>query len=160
MKKKIKVIAVMMLACMMLCSISASAADDRLGTIVDGSLLTEQTEVEAIGYPLARGAFLSSGLGGLTITGSRTVRVSGATDAYQYVDEIKVTLLLQRLVGSQWVTVNTLGPKTAYNAYTVSTAKTYSVSGGYYYRVVGSHVAIEGSTNEAISSCSNGVWVE
>lgn len=158
--KKFKMIAVMMLAYMMLCSMSVSAADERLGTVVDGSLLTEQTEVEAIGYPLARGAFLSSGFGGLTINGSRSVRVSGGTDAYQYVDEIKVTLLLQRLVGSQWVTVNTLGPKTAYNAYTVSNAKTYSVSGGYYYRVVGTHVAIEGSTNEAIGSCSDGVWVE
>lgn len=156
--KKFKMIAVMMLACMMLCSMSVSAADDRLGTIVDGSLLTDESE--AIGYPLARGAYLCSGMGGITITGSRTVRMSGTTDAYQSVDEIKVTLLLQRLVGSQWVTVKTLGPKTAYNTYTVSTANTYSVSGGYYYRVYGTHVAIEGSTSEAIGSCSNGVWVE
>lgn len=160
MKKKFKIIAALMMVCMMLCSMSASAADERLGTIVDGSLLTEQTEVEATGYPLARGTYLGSGYGGLMITGSRTVKMSGGTDAYQSVDEIKVTLLLQRLVGSQWVTVSTLGPKTAYNTYTVSNVKSYSVSGGYYYRVYGTHVVNEGSVREAIGSCSDGVWVE
>lgn len=161
MKKKCRMIAAVLLtACMMFGSIHVSAADERLGTIVDGSLLTEETEVEGIGYPLARGSYLSSGTGGLTIEGSRSVRISGGTNAYQSVDEIKVTLLLQRLSGSQWVTVNTLGPKTAYNTYTVSNAKTYSVSGGYYYRVAGTHVVNEGSTSEAISSCTNGVWVE
>ena len=161
MKQKFKIMVVMLaLTCLFVTGISVSAADERLGTIVDGSLLTDENQAENTVYPLARGTYLSSGLGGLTIEGARSVRVSGSTRAYQSVDEIKVTLQLQRLVGSQWVTVYTLGPKTAYNTYTVSNARTYSVSGGYYYRVYGSHVVIEGGRNEAVPSCTDGVWVD
>lgn len=161
MKRRYKTMLMMLtLICIFVCNIQVSAADERLGTIVDGSVLTEETDAETIVYPVARGTYLSSGSGGITIEGARKVRVSGGTSAYQTVDEIKVTLQLQRLVGNQWVTVNTLGPKTAYNTYTVSNAKTYSVSGGYYYRVYGSHVVIEGGRNEAVPSWTDGVWVD
>ena len=74
-------------------------------------------------------------------------------------DEIKVTLFLQRLENGQWVHVATLGPKTKYNTNYVSNSKTYSVARGSYYRVYGGHTAIEGSKSEALTSYTNGVWV-
>ncbi len=161
MKRRCKIIAIMLtLVCLFVCNIQVLAADERLGTIVDGSLLTEETGAETTAYPLARGTYLSSGSGAITIKGARSVAVSGGTSAYQKVDEIKVTLHLQRLVGNQWVTVNTLGPKTAYNAYTVSNSKTYSVTGGYYYRVSGSHIVNEDGRSEAVPSWTDGVWVD
>lgn len=161
MKKRYRIITVMlMLVCLVMSNLQVMAADDRLGTVVDGSLLTEDSTAEGIAYPKARGLYLSSGTGRLTIQSSRTVCMSGSTNAYQSVDEIKVTLMLQRLEGNSWATVATLGPKTAYNTYTVSNSKTYSVTGGYYYRVKGSHVVNEGSTSEAVASCSSAIWVE
>ena len=48
--------------CFMLSTLTTMAADERLGTIVDGSLLTDQEEV--IGYserPVMRGTYLESG---------------------------------------------------------------------------------------------------
>ena len=47
-------------------SISVQAADDRLGTTVDGSLLTEESVVEGFSRPLdslERGTYLSNGNG-------------------------------------------------------------------------------------------------
>lgn len=154
------IITLMMLCCIVFSSISASAADELLGTVVDGSLLTDDTEVSFTVTPKARGTYLASGTGGLTLSAYRTLRMSGDTSCYQSVDKVKVTLYLQRLVNGSWITVSTLGPKTAYNSYYVSTSNTYSVAGGYYYRVYGGHSAIEGSTSEALTSFSNGFWVE
>lgn len=161
MRKRSKmIITLMMLCCMVFSSISASAADELLGTVVDGSLLTDDTEVSFTVTPKARGAYLASGNGGLSLTAYRTLYMYGDTSCYQSVDKVKVTLYLQRLVNGTWTTVATLGPKTAYNTYYVSTGNTYSVSGGYYYRVYGGHSAIEGSKSEALTSFSNGFWVE
>lgn len=146
--------------CMIFGSISVSAADELLGTVVDGSLLTNGTEASYTVLPKARGTYLSHGTGGLHLSAYRTLRMNGDTTCYQSVDKVKVTLYLQRLVNGSWVTVNTLGPKTAYNHYYVSNSNTYSVAGGYYYRVYGGHSCIEGSKSEAQTSYSNGFWVD
>lgn len=160
MRKHKMLAALAVAACLLTGSLTVSAADERLGTIVDGSLLTEETSVENIVYPFARGTYLANGSGGLTIEGSRTVAVVGRTNAHQVVDQLNVSLLLQRLKGDKWVSVYTYGPKSAYNTYKVSASKTYSVSGGYYYRLVGTHSVVEDGTSESIASCTNGIWVE
>ena len=147
--------------CFMLSTLTTRAADERLGTIVDGSLLTDQEEV--IGYserPVMRGTYLASGDGKLTKSGTRYVTVSGSTTCNKISDEVKVTLHLQRLVGNTWTNVYTLGPKTAKNASYVSNSKSYTVTGGYYYRVSGSHSAKKGSTTEATASYTNGLWID
>ena len=161
MRKRLKLLLMLVLTCCMVFgSLTASAADSLLGTVVDGSLLTDGTEADYTVTPKARGTYLSNGTGSLSLTAYRTLRMSGDTGCYQTVDEVKVTLYLQRLVNGSWVNVYTLGPKTAYNNYYVSNSKTYSVSGGYYYRVYGGHSCIEGSVSEAQTSYSNGFWVD
>lgn len=161
MRKRSRIIvALTVVCCMLFGSMPVSAADELLGTVVDGSLLTDDTEVDYTINPKARGTFLSNGTGGLTLTAYRTLYMYGDTSCYQFVDKVKVTLYLQRLENGKWITVSTLGPKTAYNNYYVSTNKSYSVAGGYYYRVYGGHSAIEGSKSEALTSYSDGFWVE
>ena len=145
--------------CLSMSTINAFAADEQLGTVVDGSLLTDATEADGVFYSKARGSILASGTGNIAIVGGRKVKMSGDTTAYRTVSKVKVTLYLQRLQGGSWVTVNTLGPKTNYSSYYVSNSNTYSVAGGYYYRVYGGHTAIDGSTSEAGTSCTDGVWV-
>ena len=160
MKKMKKILFPFLLLCSLaLGTISVLAADELLGTEVDGSLLTEELEAEGIAYPRVRGTYLSSGSGRITIAGTRQVTVAGSTSAYRTVDEIKVTLYLQRLKNGNWVHVTTLGPKTKTNANYVSNTKTYSVTGGYYYRVYGGHTVIENGGSEAITSYTDGVWV-
>ncbi|MDY3250755.1 MAG: DUF6147 family protein [Candidatus Choladocola sp.] len=148
-----------LLVCLIMSTTTVFAADERVGTVVDGSVLTDGTEAEGFFYPKARGSILASGSGDISIVGGRTVKVSGDTTAYRTVSKVKVTLYLQQLQGGNWVTVRTLGPKTNYNSYYVSNSNTYSVAGGYYYRVYGGHTAIDGSTSEAGTSYTDGVWV-
>lgn len=151
--------AVMSVLCLLFYTYPVIAADERIGNIVDGSLLTDDTKAEGFVQPLKRGAFLSGGTGGVLIVGGRTLQVSGDTSCYRKVDTVKVTLHLQRLVGNTWEHVATLGPKSASNTSYVSASNTYTVSGGYYYRVYGAHTAIDDGAVESGTSYSNGIWV-
>ena len=159
--KNFKRMAVSMLLVLglMLMALPVHAADERLGTVVDGSLLTDDTYAEGYGYPRARGSILSYGSGSVAIAGTRKVKMTGSTAAYKTVDQVQVTMFLQRLEGKNWEHVLTMGPKIKYNANYVSNSNTYSVGGGYYYRAYGQHTAINGSTSESVPSYSDGVWV-
>lgn len=149
----------LLLLCLVVSSLGASASDERLGEIVDYSLLTEESEAGLANYPVTYGIYLSSGSGHITVAGTRKVTVAGSTSAYKICDKVKVTLYLQRLEGNSWVTVEKLGGKTARNTNYVSNSHTYTVDGGYYYRVSGAHTAIKGSTTESGTSCTNGIWI-
>ena len=146
--------------CFILGTITVNAADERLGTVVDGSLLIEGDETEGFTERFARGTYLSSGNGQLTNNGNHNVNVFGSTTCNRTSDVVKVTLYLQRLVGNTWTTVYTLGPKTATNAVYVSNSKNYTITGGYYYRVKGSHSAKKGSTTESTASYTDGLLID
>ncbi len=141
--------------------VRATATDDLLGKVVDGSVLTDDKEAVSIVYPWARGTYLSSGSGSIAAISANQVQIAGSTVAYQNVDEIKVTLHLQKTKteGSGWLHVSTLGPKTAKNTNYVSNSSTYSVTRGYYYRVHGAHTIIEDSKVESLTSNTNAVKV-
>ena len=131
--------------------VRATATDDLLGKVVDGSVLTDDKEAVSIVYPWARGTYLSSGSGSIAAISANQVQI----------DEIKVTLHLQKTKteGSGWLHVSTLGPKTAKNTNYVSNSSTYSVTRGYYYRVHGAHTIIEDSKVESLTSNTNAVKV-
>ena len=152
-------VAILMMFCLLFSSIPVSAADYRENEVVDGSILTDDTEAEYVKYSKAKGTYLASGSGAISNLGGRKVYISGRTNCYRTSDEVRVTLTLQRLEGGSWVYVNSIGPVSAYNTYKVSTSGTFSVAGGYYYRVYGSHAAVKGSTGEACTSYSDGIWV-
>lgn len=152
-------VSVLFLLCLALMAIPASAADELLGTVVDGSLLTEETEATGYAYPKLRGKYFSFGYGSISIEGSRWVGLGGTTAAYQNVNQIQVTVFLQRLENGHWEHVLTLGPRIRYNTNTVSTSGTYRVDSGYYYRAYGHHTVIHSGTSESAPSYSNGIWV-
>lgn len=161
MKKRGLITILLIAVCIIWSNITVLAADERLGTVVDGSLLTDETEATAnTTQSLTRGTYLSYGTGSLYIKGSRKVGITGATNCYRVCDKVKVTLFLERLEGNGWVNVAIVPTKTAYNTSYVSNSNTYSVKGGYYYRVSGTHIAIKGSTTESTFSYSNGIWVD
>lgn len=163
MKKRGWIVSFLMAIFMVMSSITAMAADDRLGTVVDGSLLTDGTEAELIMRPMelaTYGTYLSYGTGSLYLNSYRNVGVVGATNCYRICDKVKVALYLERLKGNNWVNVSILPVATAYNTNYVSTSKSYSVEGGYYYRVTGTHIAMKGSTTETTLSYSDGIWVD
>lgn len=159
--RKVKqiVVSVFLVCCLALTAVPVYAADELLGTVVDGSLLTDEESAEVTVYPKARGSLLSYGTGSISIAGKRLVKMTGTTAAYKKVEKVKVTMLLQRLEDGNWEYVLTMGPKINYNTNLVSNSGTYSVTGGYYYRTRGAHVVINGNTSESTPSNSNGVWV-
>ncbi len=158
-KAKRMVVSVLLLLCLLMAAIPVSAADELLGTIVDGSLLTEETEAIGYAYPKLRGNYFSYGYGSISIEGSRWVGLGGTTAAYQNVDQILVKIFLQRLVNGSWKHVLTLGPRIRYNTNMVSTSGTYRVDSGYYYRAYGHHTVTHNGTTEAVPSYTNGIWV-
>lgn len=158
MKKRARLLAAALI-CMTLGTMQVSAADDRLGTVIDGSLLTNATSAESISTPLTRGSILNNGTGGITVVSGRTINAGGTTTAYRTVDRISVNLFVQKLTGSTWVNAVTVPSKTLYNAYHVSQSKNYTVSGGYYYRVRGNHIAVDGDIYESTTSATDGIWI-
>lgn len=154
-----RILALFSVVCLMISSISVQAADERLGTIVDGSLLTDKTEVELHEAPRARGTYLASGSGTLSIKGTRYVNAFGCTSCYRTCDKVKVTIHLQRLVGNSWSSIAIAGPTTAYDTHYVAREQDYRLVGGSYYRLAGSHTAIKGDKVESLVSYTDGIWV-
>ncbi|MCD8337392.1 MAG: DUF6147 family protein [Lachnospiraceae bacterium] len=161
MKQVRKFTMVMFLLCMIFGTLHVSAADELLGTVVDGSLLTEETEVTMTVYPKARWSYLSDGTGSMAVTGTRTVRLSGSTAAKKTVDTIYVKMYLQRLVNGTWCTYYIGTKSTKYDTYYTSITETnISVEGGYYYRAYGSHGINKDGTIESASSYTDGIWID
>lgn len=164
--KKIRrlVLAVSLLVCFAVGTLQAAEEEEIPSWVKTSSVVNEQGEViEVLGivYPWARGTYLSSGSAHLVLAGTGRVTLSGNTVAYQKVDSIKVALHLQRSKDGlgNWTSVQTLGPKTATNAYSVSTSQTYTVARGYYYRAYGSHLIVEGDKTESMLSYTDPLWV-
>lgn len=149
---------VILLVCIIasMACVSAESAE----MIVDGSKLTHELQAEGIAYPTLRGKYFANGGGNITVTGHRQVMITGDTVARQTVDSVKVTIHLQRLEGGSWVTIASYGPTVKYNTYFVSANRTYSVAGGYYYRMRGSHTVIENGEFESAASVTDGIWVD
>lgn len=154
-----KLTALVLLLCILVGSMHAAAADELLGTTVDGSLLTEETSVETTVYPKARWSYMNFGTGSLSIKSGRTLSVGGCTTAYRVVDSIMVILSVQKLESGSWKTVY-FGPTAkATNDSLVTSSFTCTVEGGYYYRVYGAHSVTHDGTTEAVTSHSDGIWV-
>ena len=78
MKKIRQVLLVLsLLTCLLFCTVHVTAANESLGKVVDGSVLTDKSEVESTVYPWARGAYLSSGTARVSLAGSGQVKMSG-----------------------------------------------------------------------------------
>lgn len=159
MKRWHRLLAVFCVICVCCMSIIAKAADEQIGTVVDGSMLTDKEVVSVDTRSGARGTYLSYGSATLSNQGNHVLNVWGSTTCYKTSDQVKVTLHLQRLVKGTWTTVTTLDTKTAYNTNYVSNSKNVTVTGGYYYRIAGSHVAVKGKVTESTSSATDGMWV-
>ncbi len=158
--KKLKtLLSVLMLFCMLLNCMNVMAADEHLGEIVDGSVLTDDQKAESTVDSRLRGVFLAHGMCGIQNDGNHKITVNGSTDCYVTCDKVKLTLGVERLVDGSWKSYKIIGTKTAYNNYTVSKVKQLTVEGGYYYRVKSAHVAIEGDTVETLGGETNGIWV-
>ena len=131
------------------------AADEDLGMIVDGSVLTEDEESEGIldrdsiiyvgeeddtGSGISTyGTYLIGGTAKIKDAGSGKITASGTTTAKMSCS-LKLVVTVQRYSGGTWNYVTSWSASKTSGTY-LSSTKTMSVTKGYYYRVKCSHSA-------------------
>jgi hypothetical protein len=130
------------------------AADDDLGKIVDGSLLTE--DEESTGYVdedsiiyvgdegdddgiSLYGTYLLDGRSAIANAGNGKITATGVTTAHKST-KLKMTVVVQRYSGTTWDYITSWTATKSSGTY-LSSSKTLSVTKGYYYRVRCSHSA-------------------
>ena len=108
---------------------------------IDGSyLLNDETESIGDMEISTYGYYLKSGTSTLSEISTGKIGVGGSTTAQRVVDEISVTVKVQRLEDGVWRNYHTWSAEKTDAAY-VSTSKTLTVPTGYYDRVSCSHFA-------------------
>ena len=108
---------------------------------IDGSYLLDDADESTGDMEISTwGYYLKSGMSSITKVGTGKIGVGGSTTGQRVVDEISVTVKVQRLVNGNWQQYYTWSAEKTNAAY-VSTSKTLTVPTGYYYRVVCSHYA-------------------
>lgn len=125
-------------------------------TLVDGSYLLED-EIETTGEMVTStwGYYLKSGSSSLVEHGTGKIAAGGDTTAQRIVDEISVTVVVQRLVNGSWQNYLTWSASKTNAAY-VSTSKTLYVPTGYYYRVCCTHYA----ATDSGGSNTDGLYID
>jgi len=102
---------------------------------------------------------ISGGQCKIVNNGDGTINISGSTSAYYAVEKIGLKLSLQYLSGGKWCASKSYS-YAKYNASSVSGGQLLSVSGGYYYRVVGQHSSLNGSVSESGQSYSESIYIQ
>lgn len=139
--------------------VRADVLDD-LGQIVDGSLLTDKTEVEDTVMKLTRGNILNKGTTKCTNAGDSKVTVSGLTVAHVVCDKLYLSLSLDQYDSNNksWSSYE-IWSLTKENASIFLDSYTVDVDPGYYYRVRGVHAAEKGETYESVETCTDGIMI-
>ena len=157
-----KVIGLILSMCIVMgMSITTYAADypSNLGEVVDGSVLTDENSSENIFYNPARGNILNRGVAKITDNGNGSVNAYGAVLPAVQCDTLKLAINIQRLQNGNWVNVKSYS-STAYNASILTRSYNYTVTKGYYYRVMAGCVATKGGTTETQIPITNGIWID
>lgn len=139
MKKFIAMLAAVVLMTGLVATGEAQAADewievDDIYFLTDAKASTGSTDVSVQGY------YLSIGSSSIVEHGKGKIGAGGDTSARRIVDEISVTVVVQRQVNGAWQNYLTWSAKDTNSAY-VSTSKMLYVPTGYYYSVCCSHYA-------------------
>lgn len=130
-------------------------ASDLKTEIVDGSILLDMDESVGEMTINTRGAYLQSGSSSIGKIGTGKIKVGGTTVAQRVVPNLKISVMVDRLVGDSWLSY-TFWSATASDTYSLTTSKTLTVPRGYYYRVRCYHTA----GTDSGSSNTSGIYVD
>lgn len=158
MKKKILSACFIVLLIFSMPFFSAMQVQAASGTpVLDGSVLT--CETESIGYDtkITRGVDLLAGYSKVVRLGPGKIYAGGTTIAAHTVDKVKIAVIVERAQegDTEWTFYDSW-QKENLDTDRVGSNRTLEVEGGYYYRVRCTHSA----NNDMSSSFTNGVYVE
>lgn len=123
-------------------------------TYEEGDVTTESSS-EGTATSLTRGIYLKSGSSSIADAGNSKIVARGDTVAQKVVDDIYVGVRVQRKENGKWAAY-TSWSATEKNSLYVRTTRTFTVPGGYYYRVYCNHTA----GSDSSGSYTNGIWIE
>lgn len=130
-----------------------------LGKTVDNSLLTNKLEVEDTTSVLTRGNILNKGTAKCLNPEDGNVSASGATIAHVVCDTLFLKLTIQQERNGQWYNYEILDEQKENSSLFLKTL-TVPAEKGYYYRVVGTHVAKLGDITESVTTTTDGIWID
>ncbi len=134
-----KKIAITVAAVLLSLTVSGGAGEVKAVANVQNISATKESKLsEGIIQP--RGQYLQSGSSSIGQIGSGKIKVSGTTIAQKLVSKIKVSVMVERKVGNDWLSYTSWSASDT-NAYALTTSKTLTVPKGYYYRVRSVHSA-------------------
>lgn len=119
------------------------------------SVLSEADESVGEMIMETRGQYLQKGISSIAEVGLGKISVGGTTIAQRVVDELKVSVMVEKYVDGVWKSY-TSWSATAYNTYKVSSDKILTVPRGTYYRVR----CIHSANSEGGNSNTSGVYVD
>lgn len=137
----------------------ASENEPEAGDMVDGSILTNETFSESVLYNPARGNILNRGAARISEIGSGQINVYGAVMAAVKCDTLRLEMNVQQLRNGNWVNIKNYS-STASNASLLTKSYNYTVTRGYYYRLMAGCIATKGGTTETQIPITNGIWVD
>lgn len=130
-----------------------------LGTVIDGSVLTDQSEAEDLQQTRLRNSYLAQGFVKITNNGNGVVGVGGSTSCFVTCDVVKLNLYLERSKGDSNFSSYKSFTYTVKNDSSLTRSLNYAVEKGYYYRLRGYHYASKNGKAENLISATNGIYI-
>ncbi len=130
-----------------------------LGSVVDGSVLTDANEAEDFQQTRLRNSYLYNGFIKITNNGNGVVGIGGSTSCYVTCDVVKLNLYLERSKGDSNFSSYKSFTYTVENDNSLTRSRNYAVEKGYYYRLRGYHYASKDGKAENLISRTNGIYI-
>ena len=130
-----------------------------LGSVVDGSVLTDANEAEDFQQTSLRNSYLYNGFIKITNNGNSVVGIGGSTSCYVTCDVVKLNLYLERSKGDSNFSSYKSFTYTVENDNSLTRSRNYAVEKGYYYRLRGYHYASKDGKAENLISRTNGIYI-
>lgn len=136
-----------------------AAEPQYLGEIVDGSVLTDDSEAEDYQQVRLKNSYLYNGFVKITNNGNGIVGIGGSTSCFVTCDVVKLNLYLERSKGDSNFSSYKSFTYTANNTHSLTKGLSYAVEKGYYYRLRGYHYASKNGKAENLGSRTNGIYI-
>lgn len=130
-----------------------------LGDIVDGSVLTDDSEAEDLQQTRLRNSYLYQGFVKITNNGNGIVGIGGSTECFVKCDTVKLNLYLERSKGDSNFSSYKSFTYTSSNTNFLGRSLNYVVEKGYYYRLRGYHYASKNGKAENLISRTDGIYI-
>ena len=132
---------------------------DYLGSIIDGSVLTNDNEALGTYKSIARSTYLLEGFVRITNNGKGYVGITGGTECNVSCNTVKLNVYLERSNGDgnfysykKWENVD-------YNTDCLYFSTQIKVEKGYYYRLRGYHSCTKKGVTENGGSRTDGIYI-